>query len=129
MYRALARDVLPSSDRAHERALLESCESAMHRLATDRRYFARPAQRLFGDIRHCFPLSEHERVLRVVTLHVAAAEAYLDRVPTGSDGTPQRCPATTRGGTACRRDPLPTNGYCPSHQHLAGTHGQQSLAA
>jgi hypothetical protein len=129
IYRSLAGDVVPSSNRAHERALLEACESAMHRLATDRRYFARPAQRLFGDIRHCFPLSEHERVLHVVTAHVAAAESYLDRVPTGSDGAPHRCPATTRGGTPCRRDPLRGNGYCPSHQHLAGTHGHQPMAA
>ena len=31
------------------------------------------------------------------------------------------CRATTRRGTPCQRTPLPHNGYCPSHQHLAET--------
>ena len=37
------------------------------------------------------------------------------------------CRATTRKGTPCRRMPLPRNGYCPSHQHLAET--EEVLAA
>ena len=52
------------------------------------------------------------------------AEAYLDRLPkAGCDinGNPLQCRATTRKGTACQRVPLPHNGYCPSHQHLAET--------
>jgi hypothetical protein len=101
----------------------------MQRLATDRRYFAKPARRLFADVRHCFPLSAHERVWHVVSSYVAAAERYLDTVPLDAGGQPSRCPATTRGGTPCRREPLPRNGYCPSHQHLAGTHGHGSVAA
>ncbi|MDX6722143.1 MAG: hypothetical protein QOD73_547, partial [Solirubrobacteraceae bacterium] len=32
-----------------------------------------------------------------------------------------QCRATTRRGTPCQRVPLHTNGYCPSHQHLAET--------
>ena len=38
------------------------------------------------------------------------------------------CRATTRRGTRCQRTPLPQNGYCPSHQHLAEP-GELPLAA
>ena len=40
---------------------------------------------------------------------------------TGYDvaGNRIECRATTRRGTRCQRTPLPQNGYCPSHQHLA----------
>ena len=36
-------------------------------------------------------------------------------------GNPLQCRASTRKGTQCQRVPLPHNGYCPSHQHLAET--------
>ena len=35
------------------------------------------------------------------------------------EGNRLECRATTRRGTQCQRVPLPHNGYCPSHQHLA----------
>jgi hypothetical protein len=38
------------------------------------------------------------------------------------------CRATTRRGTPCQRTPLPHNGYCPSHQHLAETEDVQLAA-
>ena len=72
----------------------------------------------------CFPMKTQLRVWQVVNAYVAAAEAYLDRLPkAGCDvnGNPLQCRATTRKGTACQRVPLPHNGYCPSHQHLAET--------
>jgi hypothetical protein len=125
--RAIYRELAPCAEPEARRELLSSCEAAMQRLATDRRYFARPARRLFIDVRHCFPLGEHAHVWCVVTAYVQAAEAYLDTATVSEEGVPTRCPAVTRGGTPCRRDPLARNGYCPSHQHLAGTHG--SLAA
>ena len=37
------------------------------------------------------------------------------------EGNRLECRATTRRGTPCQRTPLPQNGYCPSHQHLAET--------
>ena len=40
---------------------------------------------------------------------------------TTSPATALECRATTRKGTPCQRTPLPHNGYCPSHQHLAET--------
>ena len=39
------------------------------------------------------------------------------------------CRATTRRGTPCQRTPLPHNGYCPSHQHLAETEDVRSQLA
>ena len=116
IYRQLAADVDP----ARREHVLTACEAAMERLGSDRRYFARPARRLFGDIRCAFPLSAQRRVWCVVSTYVAAAEAYLDTLPAGLDaaGEPLRCRATTRQNTPCRREPLPHNGLCPSHQHL-----------
>jgi len=135
IYRDLAEDIdvtacLPGRS-AHEH-VLKSCETTMERLATDRHYFARPARTLFNDIRFCFPMSAQARVWRVVTVYVEAANAYLDRLPKAGydvNGNPLQCRATTRKGTPCQRVPLPHNGYCPSHQHLAETEERELIAA
>jgi hypothetical protein len=104
--------------------VLRSCEAAIERLATDRHYFARPARTLFNDIRIHFPMCAQHRVWNVVERYMAFADEYFQRQPMhGFDinGNPLECRATTRKGTACQRMPLPHNGYCPSHQHLAET--------
>jgi hypothetical protein len=127
IYRELAPDIdndvyLPDGT-PHEH-VLKACERTMERLATDRHYFARPARTLFNDIRFCFPMAAQLRVWQVVTAYISAAETYLDRLPKAGydvNGNPLQCRATTRKGTPCQRDPLPHNGYCPSHQHLAET--------
>ena len=52
------------------------------------------------------------------------ADEFLAARPTAAldlNGKPLECRATTRRGTPCQRMPLPHNGYCPSHQHLAET--------
>ena len=128
IYRELAQDIIsePTSGRScgnHE-LVLRSCEGAVERLATDRHYFARPARSLFREIRVYFPMSAQLRVLRVVEHYMQLADEFFRRLPkTGLDvnGEPLQCRATTRKGTPCQRDPLPHNGYCPSHQHLATT--------
>jgi hypothetical protein len=113
--------------------LLRSCEAAIERLATDRYYFARPARTLFCDIRGYFPMNAQERVYQVVTRYIGLAQQYLQENPmaayTAVSGKPLRCRATTRKGSACQRTPLPHNGYCPSHQHLAETEDGERLAA
>ncbi|MGB2712077.1 MAG: DUF5763 domain-containing protein [Conexibacter sp.] len=129
IYRELAREIVedpPAGAGAtsnHER-VLKACEAAIERLATDRHYFARPARTLFNDIRPYFPMSAQERIYRVIERYIACADEFLARQPmTGYDlaGNPLQCRATTRKGTPCQRMPLPHNGYCPSHQHLAET--------
>jgi uncharacterized protein DUF5763 len=65
---------------------------------------------------------------------VDAADEWLARMPRqgyDANGNPLQCRATTRKGTPCQRMPLPHNGYCPSHQHLAETEETevQTLAA
>jgi len=105
-------------------ALLAACEASIERLATDRHYFAHPARTLFGDIRCYFPVCRQEQVYQVVERYIALAEEFVDSLPAnGVDphGNPLQCRAVTRKGTACQRAPLPANGYCPSHQHLAET--------
>jgi hypothetical protein len=127
IYRELAPDIdgdVYLSDSTPHEHVLKACERTMERLATDRHYFARPARTLFNDIRFCFPMAAQLRVWQVVQAYIQAAESYLDRLPKAGydvNGNPLQCRATTRKGTACQRVPLPHNGYCPSHQHLAET--------
>jgi hypothetical protein len=107
----------------HER-VLRACEAAIERLANDRHYFARPARTLFNDIRAYFPMLAQERVLRVIERYLAFADEFLRSQPQNGfdlNGNPLQCRASTRKGTPCQRMPLPHNGYCPSHQHLAET--------
>ena len=124
IYRELAPDV--TSDRGGDvcktrQRFLRSCEVSMERLALDRHYFARPVKTLFRDVRGFFPITQQMRVYRVVERHVALAKEYVDsqaRAGVTFDGSPLRCHASTRKGTACQRVPLPGSKYCPSHKHL-----------
>jgi hypothetical protein len=139
IYRELSGDIRPVGQEglqeAHEQ-VLRACEAAIERLATDRHYFRRPARTLFADVRPYFPVTAQQRVWGVVSAYLACAEGWVARQPVSSlavHGQALACRATTRRGTPCRRVPLPHNGYCPSHQHLAETeHGEaglQSVAA
>jgi len=105
----------------HER-VLRACESSVHRLATDWHYFARPSKTLFNDIRAYFPMAAQHRVFHVVDHYMTFAKEYFSSQPLAGydiEGNRLECRATTRRGTPCQRAPLPHNGYCPSHQHLA----------
>jgi hypothetical protein len=134
--RAIYRDLAPYIDdsdaalscRAHS-AVLQACEATLERLATDRHYFKRPARTLFNDIRIYFPMSAQARVCMTVTRYLELADRWLAVQPQAGvdvNGNPLQCRATTRKGTACQRMPLPHNGYCPSHQHLAATEELES---
>jgi hypothetical protein len=129
IYRELAPYILAPAPGAgassnHE-AVLQACEAVVKRMATDQHYFARPERTLFCDIRNHFPMSAQEHVHQVVCLYVGYAQRFLDEHPhegyTAVSGSSPCCRATTRKGTPCQRVPLPRNGYCPSHQHLAET--------
>jgi hypothetical protein len=105
----------------HER-VLRACEASVHRLATDWHYFAKPSRTLFNDIRIYFPITAQQRVYRVVDRYMTFARDYFASRPLAGydiEGNRLECRATTRRGTQCQRAPLPHNGYCPSHQHLA----------
>jgi hypothetical protein len=127
IYLKLADDILDDevvSGTSNHEQVLHACESAVERLATDRHYFAKPARTLFREIRIYFPMTAQRKACEVVRRYVDAAEDYFSQLPMhGYDvhGNPLQCRATTRKGTACQRMPLPHNGYCPSHQHLAET--------
>ena len=127
IYRELADEVIEDQHGGlylnHER-VLKACEAAVERLATDRHYFAHPSRTLFNDIRVYFPMTSQLRVLRTIQRYLTLADEFLRRLPqNGFDayGNPLQCRASTRKGTPCQRMPLPHNGYCPSHQHLAET--------
>ncbi len=125
IYRDLAHEILdepvcPDGTSNHEH-VLKACEAAVHRLATDRHYFAKPSKTLFADIRVFFPMSAQQRAFQVIDVYLGLCSEWLSSQPaTGFDALGNRleCRATTRKGRPCQRMPLPHNGYCPSHQHL-----------
>ncbi|MFL5907298.1 MAG: hypothetical protein ACJ75Z_06835 [Solirubrobacterales bacterium] len=102
---------------------MEACEGTIHRLVTDRRYFARPAKTLFSEVREHFALAEQVRVYMVIERHIELVEEFLDSLPADVtlDGQERHCLASTRKGTPCQREPLPAMDYCPSHKHLEET--------
>ena len=55
--------------------MLRECESAIERLMTDRRYFARPARTLFNDVRPFFSIGDLPRVYVVIDRNIAAGAA------------------------------------------------------
>ena len=137
IYRELAPQIIdpapgagPTSNHA---AVLRACEAVIMRMATDGHHFARPARTLFYDIRSYFPMSAQEHVHQVVALYIGYAEQFLAEHPlegyAAMNGATPVCRATTRKGEACQRVPLPHNGYCPSHQHLADTEDRELEAA
>ena len=129
IYRELARDIAGGRD-GHE-AVLHTCEATIERMVADSHYFARPARTLFRDLRPHFDIADWPRVWHVVHRYVSATQYALERLPrTGLDanGNPLQCRATTRRGTPCQRIPLHSNGYCPSHQHLAETEEVEVMA-
>jgi hypothetical protein len=128
IYRELAPYVLderPSTQQESNRTLvLHECESAVERLMTDRRYFARPSRTLFNDVRPYFAIGDLPRVHTAIERHMRMAQKFLAMVPDyayDSQGVPRRCQAMTRKGKPCQRQPLPGSDYCPSHQHLTET--------
>jgi hypothetical protein len=130
IYRELSHDIAGGKDE-HE-AVLRACEANIERLVSDHHYFARPARALFRDLRPYFDMAALPRVWHIVDGYVTATQEMVERMPrTGVDvnGNPLQCRATTRRGTPCQRVPLHSNGYCPSHQHLAETEELEAIAA
>ena len=113
--------VAPQIQLEYRRAVLERCELAMERLATNPLYFARPDRALFQEIRRYFPITAQAEVAWAVKEGIAAATAFIEeQIKAGAlHGGVARCRATTRKGKPCRRTPLPNRDYCPSHRHLA----------
>ncbi len=108
IYRELAPDILEDrqgdGSSNHER-VLRACEQAVHRLATDWHYFAKPSKTLFNDIRIYFPMSAQPRVYRVVDRYMTFAKEYFSSQPLSGydiEGNRLECRATTRRGTPWR---------------------------
>ena len=124
IYRRLAPRVVegpgdPGGHRSRQH-LLQACEAVITRMARERDYIAHPARTLFAEIRGSFSIRDQLLVYSVVERHVALADEYLSGLPPGATafGEPRKCRASTRRGTACRREPLPGMAHCPSHKHL-----------
>jgi hypothetical protein len=137
IYRELSGQILEpspgSTEKPNHAAVLAACEAVVTRLAVDRHYFARPERTLFCDIRGYFPMSAQGHVYLIISRYLGYAQQFLAEHPNEGyaavSGAQPRCRATTRKGSACQRTPLPRNGYCPSHQHLADTEDRELAAA
>ncbi len=107
----------------NKQQVLDACEATIRRLAVDGRYFARPAKKLFSDVRTHFAIGDQMLVWLVIERNIELAKEFLARLPEGAalDGVPRQCRAHTRKGTPCQREPLPGRDYCPSHKHLEET--------
>jgi hypothetical protein len=124
IYRELApvvvEDERDTTGCANKQAVLDACEDVIRRLASDRRYFARPARALFNDVRMHFAFNDQLRVWMVIEKNINLLLEFLDNRPEELvlDGIERQCRAHTRKGTPCQREPLPGRDYCPSHKHL-----------
>ena len=107
-----------------KQALLDACENTIRRMASDRRYFSRPARALFQQVRSHFAISDQLRVWMVIERNINLAAEFIERMPAALvlDGVTPECRAHTRKGTPCQREPLPGRDYCPSHKHLEETY-------
>lgn len=114
----------PSQSESNRMLVLRECESAIERLMTDRRYFARPARTLFNDVRPYFSIGDLPRVYVIIDRNIQLALRFLAQVPDyayEASGVARHCQAMTRKGQPCQRQPLHASDYCPSHQHLTET--------
>lgn len=127
IYRELANEVIEGhvpcgAEGSNRQHVLRTCERTVERMGTDRYHFAHPTRTLIRELRPYFPLAAQRHMRHVVEHYIGAADRYLlEQLETGYDlaGRPLGCRATTRRGEPCQRAPIPYNGYCPSHQHLA----------
>ncbi len=134
IYRDLAAEIVEDPHGSgvvtnHER-VLRACEAAVERTG-DRSPLLR-SSRPHSVLRHSLVLPDGPAGTRATGDRALrrAADEFLQRQPQNgydANGNPLQCRATTRKGTPCQRMPLPQNGYCPSHQHLAET--EEELAA
>lgn len=107
------------------RSVLHLCEATLERLASDPRYFARPARSLFEDVRPYFHIRDQAHVWCAVEQAIGLALTQIEREQEERADEFEICGATTRKGKRCRRAPLPGTRYCPSHRHLDS---QQDMA-
>jgi hypothetical protein len=132
LYRELKPRVVPDPHHpgAVERRLLSACEQTLERLATDPRYFARPARSLFAEVRCFFGVCDQLGVYERIDARISEAQRFLeDAERLGAAAYLLRCRATTRKGRACQRVPLPSLRYCPSHRHLERREGSPTPTA
>ena len=116
MYRELADELTSERDRE---AVLRACERTVHRLVTDRFYFAHPARTLFNEVRWRFPLHAQTHARDVIERHLSALRAELEpdlEATYALTGARLRCRATTRRSVAVHARPGSAHGLL-----LAGT--------
>jgi hypothetical protein len=115
LYRSLVDEVTVEDRPGHSeirRKLLEACEATVHRLITDRFYFAHPARTLFREIRWCFPVAAQPRVYSIIDEQlngVAERFAQDPELVFALTGHRMSCRAWARKGRPCERQPAATD--------------------
>lgn len=123
IFLAIRDSIVPDRDGVSleeaRRRVLALCEATVGRLAADPRYFAQPARSLFEEIRPYFTIRDQARVRVAVDSAIGLAMSRIEEARAAHADEIDVCRATTRKGKRCRRTPMPGEGYCPSHRHLA----------
>ena len=136
IYRELAPQIQPPPPgfpaTSNHAAVLRACEAVITRLATDRHYFAQAragrCSATSAATSRCPPRATCTASSPATSASPSSSWPKTRRGLHGVSGAPPQCRATTRKGSACQRTPLPHNGYCPSHQHLADTEDRELAA-
>lgn len=114
---AVVRDSSDPTGVRGKRAVLESCETMIMRVAKEP-HFARPVRALFQDVRFRFAATDQPWVLAVIEQHAGRWREELERLSEEDVVVARRCEGVSRNGTRCQRDPIEGRSYCPSHKHL-----------
>ena len=93
------------SEAEAKRYVLHCSEATIERLARDPRYFAKPSQSLFSEIRHLFSISDQARVYRSIDRHICKAiEFIMEELERAGEGTAQHGIAAVRRPVVERLD-------------------------
>ena len=86
----------------NKQLVLDACEETIRRLTYDRRYFARPARRLFNDVRMHFALADQLRVWMVIDRNINLAQGSSSGCRPVPDSTGSRASAARTRARARR---------------------------
>ena len=105
-----------AAEQDYELWVRRSIEESFERLVVDSNVQG-PERLLLRQVRHCFPMASLPTVVVAVNETIGAAVEFLES-PQCQELLNGRCLASTRDGEPCRRPPVTSEDYCPSHRHL-----------
>lgn len=121
VYRRLRTILAPDrrNPGAPQRTLYAGCLEMVVEMAKEGGRARRPAERLFGRVRHLFPPHAQLHAYHLIEREMSrVSRSLLEEAKRGGRGNLLTCAAATRRNKPCQREPLRGSRYCPSHRHL-----------